>query len=236
MTSRRTPLIAASALGAGALLAIGAPLAASAHVTVDPSTTAAGAYSVLTFSMGHGCEGSPTTSVAFTIPESITSVTPTVNPGWTIEKVMEELDAPAESSHGDAVTERVAQVVYTADAPFPDGYRTTFALQTPLPDAAGETILFPALQTCEVGSTDWADSDPEAAAPAPSITVTDAGSGDGHGHGGESDEPTTDSASNASPTAAAAEPDVLARVLGIAGLVVGVVGVVIAVAGRRRSA
>lgn len=235
MSNRRTPLLAASALGVGALFALGAPLAASAHVTVEPSATSAGSYSVLSFAMGHGCEGSPTTSVTFTIPESITTVTPTVNPGWEIEKVMEPLDEPAESSHGDETTERVGQIVYTADTPLADGLRTTFDLQVRLPDdAAGQTILFPALQTCEVGETDWADEDPEAAAPAPSVTVTEASAEGGHGHGGEVADDSVDASSSAADAAAGTD-DVLARVLGVLGLVVGVVGVILAVASRRRT-
>ena len=54
---------------------------ASAHVTITPSDTAAGAYTVLTVSVGHGCEGSPTTALDIQIPEQILSVTPTLLPG-----------------------------------------------------------------------------------------------------------------------------------------------------------
>ena len=38
----------AVALGAGALLAIAAPLAASAHVTINPNAAEAGSYAVIT--------------------------------------------------------------------------------------------------------------------------------------------------------------------------------------------
>ncbi|GAA1939985.1 YcnI family protein [Agromyces allii] len=217
----RTAAIASSALVGGALLALGAPLAASAHVTVTPTDTAAGSYSVLTFSVGHGCEGSPTTSLTVDIPDEIESVTPTVNPNWTIEKV--------------ADGERTSQVVYTAVTPLADGYRDTIALQMPLPeDAAGTTLEFPVLQTCETGETDWSEPMVEGEAepehPAPSITVTEAVAG-GH-HGGsadaeESDEHEADAAADADSS------DTVARVLGIGGLAVGVVGLVVALAARR---
>ena len=90
-TFRKPAVLGAIAIGAGALLAVGAPLAASAHVSVTPTSTAAGSYTVLSFAVGHGCDGSPTTSLSFEIPEEINAVTPTVNPNWTIDKQMAPL-------------------------------------------------------------------------------------------------------------------------------------------------
>ena len=49
----RTTTIAAAALAGGVLLALGAPLAATAHVGVTPSSTAAGSSTVLTFAFSH---------------------------------------------------------------------------------------------------------------------------------------------------------------------------------------
>ncbi|UOE42778.1 YcnI family protein [Agromyces larvae] len=228
----RIARLSAAGLGAGALLALAAaPLAASAHVTVTPGDAPAGAYTVLTFSVGHGCDGSPTTALTFDLPENVLSVTPTVKPGWTVEKVMVPLDEPAEGAHGDTVTERVGQVVYTADTPLPDGYRDTFELQVRTPDdAAGTTLAFPVLQSCVEGETNWADlptddgAEPET--PAPTIAVIEAVADEHAGHGGDATESTD--ASQPAPS----EPDVLARVLGIGGLVVGVIGIVLAIAAR----
>ena len=216
---KSTPIKLATALGAATLLAVATPLAANAHVTVDPSNTAASSYSVLTFSVGHGCEGSPTTALTFSAPESIESVTPTVNPGWII-------------------SQQDNQVVYTADQPLIDGQRTTFELSVKLPELpAGERLDFPVMQECEVGSTDWsevqADGEAEPEHPAPSIVLSES-TGDGHG---SADEPATGSdqaaAGSRSETAASSE-DPLARVLGIAGLALGAVGLVVGVASRRK--
>lgn len=237
----RTTALATSAIGAGLLLALASPLAASAHVGVTPESTAAGSYTVLTFAVPHGCDGSATTAVAIDIPESIPSVTPTINQGWTVEKTTIKLDPPVTDANGNELTERVGQVVYTAKTPLADGYRDTFALSLQLPeDAAGDTLEFPVTQTCEVGSTLWnektVDGEAEPEHPAPAITVTEA-TADGHGHGdGDDDaEAATDTHDEASSTTDAAEVDVLARVLGVLGLVVGAVGVVIAVVSRRRA-
>ncbi|KQO97559.1 YcnI family copper-binding membrane protein [Leifsonia sp. Leaf264] len=236
-TTTRTTALAASALGAGLLFALASPLAASAHVGVTPDSTAAGSYAVLTFAVPHGCDGSPTTEVAIDIPESIPSVTPTINQGWTVEKTTIKLDPPVTDAHGNELTERVGQVVYTAKTPLADGYRDTFALSLQLPeDAAGDTLEFPVTQTCEAGSTEWnektVDGEAEPEHPAPAIVVTDA-TGDAHGHSDSDDAAASTDHDDASSTDA--DVDVLARVLGVLGLVVGAVGVVIAVVSRRRA-
>jgi uncharacterized protein YcnI len=237
--------LASTGLGLGLLLAVAVPLSASAHVGVTPDSTAAGSYTVLTFAVPHGCDGSATTTIAIDIPEEIPSVTPTVNPNWDVTKVMAPLASPATSSHGDAVTERVGQVVYTAKTALADGYRDTFALSLQLPvDAAGTTLDFPVLQTCETGSTNWNEIPAEGADedsvehPAPTVTVTEASaSEDGDPVGDEADTASSDASSDASGSAASATSgdDVLARVLGIGGLVVGAVGVVIAIVATRRA-
>ena len=56
-TNMRLARLSVAGLAGGALLALAAaPLAASAHVTVTPSGTAAGSYTVLTFAYSHGCD------------------------------------------------------------------------------------------------------------------------------------------------------------------------------------
>jgi uncharacterized protein YcnI len=235
----RTALTATTALAAGTLLAIAVPLSASAHIGVAPTSTAAGSASVLTFALPHGCDGSATTAFAIDIPESITSVTPTVNPNWDVAKVPVNLDKPLDDGHGNSITSRVGQVVYTAKAPLADGLRDTFALSLTLPvDAAGTTLAFPVVQTCEVGATTWDqvahDGEAEPEHPAPSITVTAAVAGDGHGHADAA--AAADAAGSAAGSSGTGSPgDVLARVLGIGGLVVGAVGIVLATTSRRRT-
>ncbi|WP_130177239.1 YcnI family protein [Cryobacterium sp. SO1] len=222
-----TPVFAATALFGASLLALSAPLAASAHVDVEPSSTAAGSYSLLTYSVGHGCDGSSTTAITIHIPDTITSVSPTVNPGWEITPLTD------------------GQVTYTASTPLPDGLRTTFvlSLQIPADAAVGDTLSFPVLQTCEVGQTDWAEPVVEGEAepdhPAPSLTVTEASAESGRDHGAtEEDHVATEEvdADAVAATTTAATDDVLARLLGIGGLIVGAVGLVVAVAARRKNA
>lgn len=176
----------------GALIALSASGSASAHVSIAEDEVEAGSSAVLTFSLGHGCEGSPTTAVRIQLPESIPTVTPTRNAFWDVEKVMTALDTPIEGSHGEQITERVSEVVYMATTPLPDGIRDVFELSVSIAeDAAGQTLYFPTIQTCETGETAWIEipedgQDPdELESPAPGVLVVEATDG-GDGH----DEPT----------------------------------------------
>jgi periplasmic copper chaperone A len=155
MSIRRTAarLCAAPLAVAAVVLAVAAP--ASAHVTVSPSDAHANAFTVLTVSVPHGCDGSPTTEVEVQMPEQILSVTPTRNPYYDVETKVTKLDEPVTDGEGNEVTERDSSVVYTAKEPLPDGMRDSFELSFQVPDAAGETLTFPAIQTCAKGETAW---------------------------------------------------------------------------------
>ena len=171
---------------ATAAIALSLASPASAHVTATPSTAAAGAYTVVTFSVGHSCEGSPTTKIEIQVPETVLSVTPSRNPFYDVEKTVEQLDEPVTDAHGNEITERTSTIVYTARTPLPDGQRDTFELSFQVPDAEGEVLAFPTIQTCAKGETAWTqvpadgqDAD-ELESPAPSFTILPA-SGGGHG-------------------------------------------------------
>ena len=185
MSLRRTAARLLAAPAAAAVLALSLAGPASAHVTITPNTTAAGAFAVLTVSVPHGCDGSATTKVEVQIPEPILSVTPTRNPYWDVENKMVTLDEPVTDAHGNTVTERVGSVVYTAKTPLPDGVRDTFELSLQLPDEPGTTLNFPTLQSCEKGETGWVEvptegQDPhELEFPAPTFTLTAAEGEDG---------------------------------------------------------
>lgn len=211
-------IVLPTAAAAGALALTAAP--AAAHVTISPSTTEAGAYAVLTVSVPHGCDGSPTTRIAIDLPDEIYAVTPTRHPFWDAETVMEQLDEPISDAHGNEITERVDQVVYTALTPLPDGQRDAFELSLQLPDAAGETLAFPVVQTCRDGETGWTEvaadgqDAEELEHPAPLVTVAGAEEGEGS-------------------AAATAEDD--GNGLALAGLGTGVAGIVIAGVALTRS-
>lgn len=199
---------------------------ASAHVTVTPSETAAGAYTIVTVSVPHGCDGSPTTKVAIAMPDGIYSVTPTRNPFYDVEKVTEKLDQPVQDAHGNELTERVSQVVYTAETPLPDGQRDTFELSLQIPeDAAGKTLAFPAIQTCEKGETAWSEvpasgqSEDDLEHPAPAFEVTAAETTGDHAAAAADTADSGDTSASASD-----DGDDDGNGIAIAGLVAGLLG------------
>lgn len=184
---RRALKIGAAGLGAIALT-LGGAAAAQAHVGISTPSPEAGAYAIATVSVPHGCGASPTTKIAIQMPDGINSVTPTRNAFYTVEKVTETLDPAITDAHGNSITERVSEVVYTATTPLPVDQRDAFELSLQLPeDAAGETLYFPVVQTCEEGESAWvqipADGQDshDLELPAPAIEVV-AASDSGHGH------------------------------------------------------
>lgn len=168
-----------AAATAGLLVLTAAP--AAAHVTVTPSTTAAGAPAVLQFAVGHGCEGSPTTALTIRIPEQVNAVTPTRHPSWQVEEEVVPIDPPVVDAHGTRLSERVASVTFRADEPLPEGQRDVVEIALTLPDAAGSSLAFPTIQTCEQGESAWIEvaadgQDPEALdMPAPTVVLAGGG-------------------------------------------------------------
>ena len=165
-------------LAGGVAVAVALSTSASAHVSIQEDQVAAGSSTIVTLAFAHGCEGSPTTAIRIQMPESIPTVNPTLNANWDVEKVTETLDAPIEGAHGEQITERVSEIIYTARTPVEDGFRDTFELSMTFPeDAVGQTIFFPVIQTCEAGESPWIEipaegQDPEELeSPAPGVEV-----------------------------------------------------------------
>jgi uncharacterized protein YcnI len=220
--------------------------AASAHVTASPGEAPADGYTVQTFALGHGCEDSPTTQIKIQMPESIPQVAPSVNVNWDVEKVMETLDEPLDTGEGEALTERVSEVVYTAKTPLPDGLRDSFELSMKMPDTPDETLYFPVVQVCETGETAWIEIPEEGATeepehPAPAVTIT-AAEGDGHGGGEDAaeDEAATVDAELAADGAdeqatSDSDDDSSSNTLAIVAIVIGVVALVVGGVGLARA-
>lgn len=164
MTNNKFTLgLAGAALAAGLALA---PTAAFAHVSVDPSTAPiAGESTTLTFGINHGCDSSPTTKVAVSMPDGLSGVHPIADAGWTIDV---ERD-------GDAG--RVSTVTYTAVDPLPDDVRGEVKMQVGFADDASGALVFPVEQTCEAGSFSWSEvaqagqDEHDLEAPAPTLVM-----------------------------------------------------------------
>ena len=207
--------LSAVALAAGTALALAAPLAASAHVTLDSTTAAAGSFTLITFKVPNESATETTSKVELTLPADTpfeyVSYVPV--PGWTTEISDTTVTWTAESGSEIA-----------------DGQLQLFPLSVgPVPDTG--SIVLPVAQTYTDGSVvSWSETEEDAELPAPVLYVNDAPAADHHA-GGDDD----DAALEVTDSASTSSPDVLARVLGIGGLVLGVVALVIVVAGRRKA-
>lgn len=218
-------------LVAGALLAVAAPLAASAHVEVSPSEASVGSTTPLTFAFHHGCDESPTTALIIDVPEGVGNVTPVVQGGWTIQRTLGANDVPT-------------QVTFTADAPIEPGLAASVSMEVLFDDAAaGTTVAFPVLQKCVTGQTSWTQIPAEGADedsvdnPAPAVKVgaaiPDGGRGDSDGADSDGAAAMSHGSDGSADAASAGDP--VARWLGAGGLAAGLAAlVVVLVRGRAR--
>lgn len=158
---RRTLKSTAAATLTAGLLAAGAA-AASAHVSVDPSATAEGGFTKLTFSVPNESETAKTNRVEVKLPTDtpLTSVSVKPMDGWKAEIVTSTLPKPVEVN-GATVTKAPSSVVWTADAAHQIGQKEfqTFTLSVGRLPAAGTTVTLPAAQGYTDGTTvNWADA------------------------------------------------------------------------------
>ncbi|RLV57184.1 DUF1775 domain-containing protein [Aeromicrobium phragmitis] len=145
-------LVIIGALSA-ALTLVAAP--ASAHVLVDAVDPEGNGSVTVTFSFDHGCDGSPTTALAVSMPEGA-------------QIVGDEFGAP----DGWTATADDGTIRWSGPG-IADGDTAQFTAQLRLSGAPGTTLLFPSEQECENGEgyawTGSADDDPE---PAPRFVAT----------------------------------------------------------------
>jgi len=220
---------AVGALSAAALLA--AAGAASAHVTVQPSTAAKGAADqTFSFRVPNEQDGASTTKVQVYFPADhpIPSVLVAQVPGWTATVQTTKLSKPIQTDDGQ-VTDAVSEITWSGGAIRPGQYQDFTVDLGQLPSDT-DALTFKALQTYSNGQVvRWIEEQqpgqPEPENPAPVLKLT---------------APAGTTASATAPAREAAAPaggsssDGTARALGITGIVVGAAGVVTGVLGRRR--
>ncbi len=129
---------------------------AFAHIDPDPTEAQAGSRLSVGFTVEHGCDGSPTTSLDMRLPDGVTDATPEAPPGW-------------QGSVED-------NVVTFAGGPLPDDQEMTFNVALTLPPTPDTTVYFPFVQRCEAGEIRWIDvpsdgSGDELDEPAPAMAL-----------------------------------------------------------------
>jgi periplasmic copper chaperone A len=207
-------------------VALVAPAAALAHVTIQPGEWEAGAFARMVVRVPNERDDAETTTVTVQFPENVPSARFQTHPSCEREVQREPLAEPIEE-----LTERIVSVTWTCDPAIPaDGF-DEFGISFRIPEdaAEGDEILFPATQTYSSGEVvEWIDPDPEAESPAPRVTVIAAEEEE------EAAAPAATSTEEAAPVPAASSDDdddnmtTVAIAFGIAGLVAGLIALGVA--------
>lgn len=231
-TSRTRSLgIAGAASVAAIALALSAPLAASAHVTVGPDQAAPGSYATLTFKVPTESASAGTVKLEVDLPTSTPLGSVVYQPiaGWSTQVVTEKLATPIKTDDG-TVTEAPVKVIWTAASGVqvaPGQFQQFVISAGAMPDTG--SILLPVHQYYSDGTVvNWDQKTPASGAepehPAPTVYINDAPpAADG--------APTVLATSSATPPTAAASPGAAAVAigLGIGGLALGAIALVVAV-------
>lgn len=223
---------------AAVALALVAPLAASAHVRVNPDQATAGSYATLTFKVPTESATAGTVKLEVDLPTDTPFGSVSYQPltGWTTQVVTEKLAKPIKTDDG-TVTEAPTKVIWTADPGVqiaPGEFQQFVISAGAVPDTG--SILLPTHQTYSDGSVvDWDEKTPasgkEPESPAPVLYVNDAPpAADG------ATTPSVSSTPVASDTTASSASDAVAIGLGIGGLALGAIALVLAVFALTRRA
>jgi len=150
-------------------LALLAPAAAEAHVTLQPNEAPEGAYTVLDVRVPNESDHADTTKVAVQFPEGFGDVSYQAVPGWNVEVLHQKLKVPIQTDDGP-VTEGVKEVIFSGGKLAPGQFQD-FPLSVQIPGKAGEELTFKAVQTYEKEIVRWIGA-PESENPAPQVLVT----------------------------------------------------------------
>jgi uncharacterized protein YcnI len=210
----RIAIITALALGAAL------PAAAQAHVTLQPNTGVAGAYTRLDVRVPNERDDASTNKVEVQFPDGFAAASYEPVPGWDVKVTKKTLAKPIQTDDGE-ITEGVSTITWTAksdDDAIPPGAFEDFGLSVQIPGKAGDKLTFKALQTYTGGEVvRWIGAE-DSDNPAPIVSVT-----------GQTPAPTA--AATPVATQAAAESTDGGNGLAIVALIVGALGLIVGAAG-----
>ena len=214
----------AAAIVAGVLAL---PAAAQAHVTLQPSEAAAGAYVVESVRVPNETDNATTTKVEVQFPAGFAQVSYQPVAGWSVKVAKEKLATPVKTDDGE-VTEGVKTITWTAGAKadgIAPGQFRDFPLSVQIPGKAGDTLTFKALQTYSDGKVVRWIGAPGAPEPAPQVSVT-AAAGDHHAAAPAATATTEQTSAPAPAAAVTPSGDGDSNTLSVIALIVGGLGLV----------
>lgn len=218
---RHTPLVLTAAL---ALLA---PAAAQAHVSLHPNEVPTGSFATLDIRVPNESEKANTVKLAVQVPPGFLDVSPEYMPGWTPKVITGKLAKPIQTEDGE-VTEQVEEVIWAGDGKqgkIPPGQFLNFPISTEIPGKAGEELTFKVLQSYDNGEVVRWIGPPDSEEPAPQIDVTAEGGALQDVAGSETAPPSpSTSTGESSAETSGGSSDSASKGLGIAALIVGALG------------
>jgi uncharacterized protein YcnI len=203
-------MVAACAGIAGALAL---PPAAGAHVTLQPDEAPAKGFVVEDVRVPNEEESANTTKVVVQFPDGFAEVSFQPVSGWNVKTKKTKLAKPITTDEGDKLTEQVSQVTWSGGKIAPGEFQD-FPISVQMPDKAGTSLTFKALQTYDNGKVVRWIGAPDSEEPAPQVKVTSASG---------------DQAAAATPAASTEESDdgdskalpIIALIVGALGLLAG---------------
>jgi uncharacterized protein YcnI len=229
--ARRTVTRFGLALTAAGIAVVALPMAAQAHVEVQPSQVEGGDFSVVALRVPNERDDASTTKMRVILPKDrpLGSVQTTATPGWKVATATRKLSKPIEM-FGAQVTSVVSEVTWTATAGgVRPGQFEDFQLSLGQLPKSGK-LVFNAIQTYSNGEqVRWnevsADESTEPEHPAPTLSITAPGTESTSSTTEQTSAETsaTDAAQARTTDAAASDNDsstVLPTVLSVAALVV----------------
>jgi uncharacterized protein YcnI len=217
---KRGWMVAACAAVAGALAL---PAGAAAHVTLQPDEAPAKAFVVEDVRVPNEEKNANTTKVVVRFPDGFAEVSFEPVPGWNVKVKKTKLATPITTDEGDKLTEQVSQVTWSGGKIAPGEFQD-FPVSVQMPDKAGSSLTFKALQTYDNGKVVRWIGPSNGEDPAPQVKVTSASG---------------DQAASATPAASTEEGDDSdSKALPIIALIVGALGLLAggaALLSRRRA-
>jgi periplasmic copper chaperone A len=204
----------------GAALAAPLVLAATAgaHVTLQPEEAPAGGFTRLDVRVPNERDNADTTKVAVQLPPGFLSVSTEPVPGWDIQITKRKLDQPVEQ-FGEQVTEEVGRITFSGGTIRPGEFQD-FGLSLGVPDKAGSTLNFPAVQTYSNGEVVRWIGGPDSDEPAPQVELT-AAEGEGGAAAPAAPQPAADSGGG--DDGGSDTLSIIALIVGAGGLAAGLV-------------
>ena len=159
------------------------PTLASAHVTLDPATAAAGSWTTFAVKVPNESDTASTVKLQLKMPAGVLSASYEPVAGWSAKVVKSKLAKPIQTDDGP-IDEAVTEIDWTATGKgIEPGQYQAFGLTLLVPDATGTDIAFKALQAYSDGHISRWIGAPSSAEPAPTVAVTAAAASDAMGTG-----------------------------------------------------